>query len=189
MSVDSALRASLRAQAREFAGDVLAHARAVTDPLPTATERYRATRPFYRQMVEAGFLRRLIPQALGGDGTGASATAALAEELVAGDPSVALNMFSTGLGLAPLRASCPLAFRTDDLVGGVRHEQAADQPHDRADAAEGERDPQVAARDRQRGQWEQPGADAACDVVGGAGAEGPEARRVVLGDPGRSARR
>ena len=87
MSVDSSPRTSLRAQAREFAGDVLANARAVTDTLPTATERYRATRPFYRQMVEAGFLRRLIPQALGGDGTGASATAALAEELVAGDPS------------------------------------------------------------------------------------------------------
>jgi nitroalkane oxidase len=105
MSVESVLReerTSLRAQAREFAGDVLAHARAVTDPLPTSTERYRATRPFYQQMVEAGFLRRLIPQALGGDGTGASATAVLAEELVAGDPSVALNLFSTGLGLAPL---------------------------------------------------------------------------------------
>jgi butyryl-CoA dehydrogenase len=59
-------------------------------------------------MVEAGFLRRLIPQALGGDGTGAAATAALAEELVAGDPSVALNLFSTGLGLAPLlRAGSP----------------------------------------------------------------------------------
>jgi len=108
MSVDSSPRTSLRAQAREFAGDVLAGARAVTDTLPTATERYRATRPFYRQMVEAGFLRRLIPQALGGDGTGASATAALAEELVAGDPSVALNLFSTGLGLAPLlRAGSP----------------------------------------------------------------------------------
>ena len=99
---------TLRARAREFAGDVLAHVRDVTDPLPTPTERYRATRPFYRQMVEAGFLRRLIPQALGGDGTGASATAALAEELVAGDPSVALNLFSTGLGLAPLlRAGSP----------------------------------------------------------------------------------
>jgi len=108
MSVDSSPRTSLRAQAREFAGDVLAGARAVTEALPTATERYRATRPFYRQMVEAGFLRRLIPQALGGDGTGASATAALAEELVAGDPSVALNLFSTGLGLAPLlRAGSP----------------------------------------------------------------------------------
>ena len=56
MSVDSSPRTSLRAQAREFAGDVLAHAREVTDPLPTATERYRATRPFYRQLVEAGFL-------------------------------------------------------------------------------------------------------------------------------------
>ena len=93
---------TLRAQAREFAGDVLAHVRDVTDPLPTPTERYRATRPFYRQMVEAGFLRRLIPQALGGDGTGASTTAVLAEELVAGDPSVALHLFSTGLGLTPL---------------------------------------------------------------------------------------
>jgi butyryl-CoA dehydrogenase len=93
---------TLRARAREFAGDVLAHVREVTDPLPTPTERYRATRPFYRQMVEAGFLRRLVPQALGGDGTGASTTAVLAEELVAGDPSVALHLFSTGLGLTPL---------------------------------------------------------------------------------------
>jgi alkylation response protein AidB-like acyl-CoA dehydrogenase len=93
---------TLRARAREFAGDVLAHVRDVTDPLPTPTERYRATRPFYRQMVEAGFLRRLVPQALGGDGTGASTTAVLAEELVAGDPSVALHLFSTGLGLTPL---------------------------------------------------------------------------------------
>ncbi|HEY2191743.1 MAG TPA: acyl-CoA dehydrogenase family protein, partial [Actinomycetospora sp.] len=73
-------RQTLRAQAREFAGDVLAHVREVTDPLPTPTERYRATRPFYRQMVDAGFLRRLVPQALGGDGTGASTTAVLAEE-------------------------------------------------------------------------------------------------------------
>jgi butyryl-CoA dehydrogenase len=80
----------------------------VTDPLPTPTERYRATRPFYRQMVEAGFLRRLVPQALGGDGTGASAAAVLAEELVAGDPGVALHLFSTGLGLTPLlRAGSP----------------------------------------------------------------------------------
>ncbi|MFC4942972.1 acyl-CoA dehydrogenase family protein [Pseudonocardia sp. GCM10023141] len=110
MSATEALhsRQTLRAQAREFAGDVLSRVREVTDPLPTAIERYRATRPFYEQMVEAGFLRRLVPQALGGDGTGASATAALAEELVAGDPSVALNLFSTGLGLTPLlRAGNP----------------------------------------------------------------------------------
>ncbi|WP_433028579.1 acyl-CoA dehydrogenase family protein [Actinomycetospora sp. CA-053990] len=105
MTVTDSVRSeqqTLRARAREFAGDVLAHVRDVTDPLPTPTERYRATRPFYRQMVEAGFLRRLVPQALGGDGTGASTTAVLAEELVAGDPSVALHLFSTGLGLTPL---------------------------------------------------------------------------------------
>ena len=105
-------RAALRARAREFAGDVLAHVRGVVDPLPTATERYRATRPFYRQMVEAGFLRRLVPQGLGGDGTGASTTAVLAEELVAGDPSVALHLFATGLGLNPLlRAGSPTQHR------------------------------------------------------------------------------
>ena len=100
--------ADLRSEARDFASDVLSKVREVTDPLPTATERYRATRPFYRQMVEAGFLRRLVPQALGGDGTGASAVAVLAEELVAGDPGVALHLFSTGLGLTPLlRAGSP----------------------------------------------------------------------------------
>jgi butyryl-CoA dehydrogenase len=111
MSVVEALRSeqrAVRARAREFAGDVLTGVREVTDPLSTATERYRATRPFYRQMVEAGFLRRLVPQALGGDGTGATTTAALAEELVVGDPGVALNLFSTGLGLTPLlRAGTP----------------------------------------------------------------------------------
>jgi butyryl-CoA dehydrogenase len=71
---------------------VLSNVREVTDPLPTPLQRYQATRPFYRQMVEARFLRRLVPQGVGGDGTGASATAALAEELVAGDPSVALHL-------------------------------------------------------------------------------------------------
>jgi hypothetical protein len=51
---------SLRAQAREFAGDVLARVRGETDPLQTPVERYRATRPFYRQMVESGFLMRVV---------------------------------------------------------------------------------------------------------------------------------
>lgn len=105
MSGDTALLAeqkALRATAREFARDVLAQVHEATDPLPTPTERYRATRPFYEQMVAAGFLRRLVPRALGGDGTGASTTAVLAEELVAGSPSVALHLFSTGLGLTPL---------------------------------------------------------------------------------------
>ena len=49
MSVAEAPRSeqrTVRALAREFAGDVLARVRDVTDPLPTATERYRATRPF-----------------------------------------------------------------------------------------------------------------------------------------------
>ncbi|GAA5142987.1 acyl-CoA dehydrogenase family protein [Pseudonocardia adelaidensis] len=98
----------LRARAREFARDVLSGVGPATRHLPTAEERHRATQPFYQQMVEAGFLRQLVPQALGGDGTGAVTVAILAEELIAGDPSAALSLFSTSLGLAPvLRGGTP----------------------------------------------------------------------------------
>ncbi|GJF01803.1 acyl-CoA dehydrogenase family protein [Pseudonocardia sp. D17] len=93
---------AVRARAREFARDVLSRVAKETHGLPTARERYVATRPFYEEMVRAGFLRLLVPQALGGDGTGAVTVAILAEELIGGDPSVALSLFSTSLGLAPL---------------------------------------------------------------------------------------
>jgi hypothetical protein len=44
----------LRAKARVFARDVLTGVGAATRDLPTPTERFTATRPFYEQAVEAG---------------------------------------------------------------------------------------------------------------------------------------
>jgi nitroalkane oxidase len=61
----------LRTDARCFAQDVLSRVGPATRDLPTATAWFTATRPFYKQAVEAGFLRRLVPASLGGEGTGA----------------------------------------------------------------------------------------------------------------------
>ena len=68
----------LRADARAFARDVLSKVGAATQALPTPLARFAATRPFYEQTVAAGFLRRLIPAPLGGEGTGVVDMAVLA---------------------------------------------------------------------------------------------------------------
>jgi hypothetical protein len=58
----------LQTEVRCFAHDVLSRVGPATRDLPTALERFAATRPFYEQAVEAGFLRRLVPAPLGGRG-------------------------------------------------------------------------------------------------------------------------
>ena len=70
----------LQADARAFARDVLTKVGPATRGLPTPLARFAATRPFYEQAVAAGFLRRLIPAPLGGEGTGGLDMAVLAEE-------------------------------------------------------------------------------------------------------------
>ncbi len=102
----------LRADARAFARDVLSKVESATRNLPTPLERFAATRPFYEQTVGAGFLRRLIPAPLGGQGTGVVDMAVLAEEFHAVDVNISLTLFGTILGLFPV------------LLGG-RPEQAA----------------------------------------------------------------
>jgi len=92
----------LRADARGFAGDVLSKVGAATQDLPTPLARFAATRPFYEQAVAAGFLRRLIPTPLGGQGTGVVDMAVLAEEFHAVDVNVSLTLFGTILGLFPV---------------------------------------------------------------------------------------
>ena len=94
----------LRTEARQFAGDVLSGVGAATRDLGGPVERFAATRPFFERLVAAGFLRRCIPVAVGGDCAGAVDLAILAEEFYAVDASVALTMLSTSLGLAPLVA-------------------------------------------------------------------------------------
>lgn len=93
---------SLRREARAFARDVLSQVAHATLHMPTPEARFAATRPFYEQAVEAGFLRRLVPIPLGGGGTGVVDMAVIAEEFHAVDANVSLTLLGTMLGLFPL---------------------------------------------------------------------------------------
>jgi alkylation response protein AidB-like acyl-CoA dehydrogenase len=73
-----------------------------TKHLSTPLARFAATKPFYEQTVAAGFLRRLIPEPLGGQGTGTVDMAVLAEEFHAVDVNVSLTLLGTMLGLFPV---------------------------------------------------------------------------------------
>ena len=92
----------LRAAAREIAHDVLAGVSARTTGLASPEERFAATRPAYQQLVEAGYLRKVLPESAGGELRSTCDLALIAEELAAVDASVALTLFAVTLGLAPL---------------------------------------------------------------------------------------
>ena len=92
----------LRADARAFARDVLSKVGSATKDLPTPLARFAATRPLYEQTVGAGFLRRLIPVPLGGQGTGIMDMAVLAEEFHAIHVNISLTLLGTMLGLFPV---------------------------------------------------------------------------------------
>jgi alkylation response protein AidB-like acyl-CoA dehydrogenase len=92
----------LRAAAREIAQDVLAGVSARTARLASPEERFAATRPAYQQLVEAGYLRKVLPESVGGDLRSTLDLALIAEELTAADASVALTLFAVTLGLAPV---------------------------------------------------------------------------------------
>jgi nitroalkane oxidase len=92
----------LQTDARRFAHDVLSRVGPATRDLPSAMERFTATRPFYKQAVEAGFLRRLVPAPLGGQGAGLVDMAVLSEEFHAVDANVSLTLLGTMLGLFPV---------------------------------------------------------------------------------------
>ncbi|GAB2631772.1 acyl-CoA dehydrogenase [Prescottella soli] len=94
----SALQAATREQARRILDNVAEQTRY----LPTPEERFRATRPAYEQLVAEGLLRKLIPAAVGGEGNGLVDAAIIAEELYAGDASVALTALGSLLGLLPI---------------------------------------------------------------------------------------
>jgi butyryl-CoA dehydrogenase len=95
----------LRTTARAFARDVLRDARVSAEKLPTAEERFEATRPAYEQAVAAGFLRACVPTADGGDNEGLLDTAVLMEELYCENPSIALTLLATVLGFQPVVAA------------------------------------------------------------------------------------
>ncbi|MEM1155504.1 MAG: acyl-CoA dehydrogenase [Pseudomonadota bacterium] len=105
MSIDFSLdsqQRSLQRDAREFAQDHLHGVTAKASQLPTPAERFLATRPVYEEMVRAGFLRRLIPEAVGGQAKGLIDMAIVTEEFYAIDASVSLTLLANLLGLMPL---------------------------------------------------------------------------------------
>ena len=104
MPIDFALtprQRTIQRQSREFARDVLAGANAA-ELLPTAEERFLATKPIYEAMTAAGFLRKCIPAQVGGDGAGMVELAILTEEFYSINASVSLTLIGTLLGLFPI---------------------------------------------------------------------------------------
>src|SRR5256886_17111965 len=91
----------LRAAAREIAHDVLAGVSARTARLASPEERFAATRPAYRQLVEAGYLRKVLPEPAGGDLRSPLDPAPIAPELTPVDAPGALTPFAGTPGLPP----------------------------------------------------------------------------------------
>ena len=114
MAIDFRLTASqreLQLQSRQFAREVLSPA-LTAETLPTAEQRFAATRPAYEAMIAAGFLRKCIPLSAGGENEGLIDTAIMVEELYAVNASVTLTLIGTVLGLLPL------------LIGGTEEQRA-----------------------------------------------------------------
>src|SRR5580692_1252880 len=104
MAIDFTLTSpqrELQLESRRFAAEVLAGAGAA-ELLPTAEERFLATRPVYEAMVVAGFLRKCIPIPSGGDNAGLIDMAIMAEEFYSVNASITLTMLGTVLGLLPI---------------------------------------------------------------------------------------
>lgn len=92
----------LQAQARGFARSVLGGVRSAIAKIGDPGERFYATRPFYREIARAGFVKSLIPAQYGGTGLSTVDLALAAEELAAVDVNVPTTLLATGLGLQPV---------------------------------------------------------------------------------------
>jgi alkylation response protein AidB-like acyl-CoA dehydrogenase len=92
----------LRANAQAFAQNVLATAPGLYSHLPTQTERFRSTLPIYQTAVKAGLIKGQIPTALGGTSASLIDACIVVEEFHAVEPSTAITILGTGLGLTPL---------------------------------------------------------------------------------------
>ena len=112
MSIDFTLSAeqkALQTGARAFASQVLSKVASTIAPFAKPEERFVATRHFYAQMAEAGFVHALFPKAYGGTGMSVLDFALAAEELASVDINVPTTILAPGLGMEPI-----LGFGTDD---------------------------------------------------------------------------
>ena len=93
---------ALRSGVKYFAHNILATAPGIYDHLPNQTTRFRSTLPIYQSAVSAGLIKAQIPIPYGGSSSSMLDAAVLVEELYAAEPSMALTILGTGLGLTPL---------------------------------------------------------------------------------------
>ncbi|RYP23581.1 hypothetical protein DL767_008773 [Monosporascus sp. MG133] len=93
--------AGTRAAAASFAEKILKPARAVYVEHSTQRERFQATKPAYEAAVVGGLIKAQLAPKLGGNGGSLVDAAILVEECYAVEPSAALTVFATGLGLTP----------------------------------------------------------------------------------------
>jgi alkylation response protein AidB-like acyl-CoA dehydrogenase len=93
---------ALRANAQAFARNVLSTAPNLYSHLPTQSERFKAVLPIYRAAVSVGLIKGQIPAALGGTSTSIIEAGIVVEEFYAVEPSAAITILGTGLGLTPL---------------------------------------------------------------------------------------
>lgn len=95
-------QAGLQKAARSFAEDRLSLVEGVIAPLPTPEARFAAIKPFYQDMVDAGFMKALVPVEYGGTAMPSLDFALAAEELTRVDINVPTALLGTGLGLQPI---------------------------------------------------------------------------------------
>jgi nitroalkane oxidase len=92
----------LQSDAREFAANVLGSVKITIADIARPEDRFYAIRPFYQKMIEAGFMKALIPAEYGGAEMSTIDFAIATEELTAVDINVPSALLATGLGLEPI---------------------------------------------------------------------------------------
>lgn len=94
--------AAVRQAAAGFAQQVLKPARADYLKHTEHSARFQATKGAYEAAAAGGLLKGQVVPALGGTGGSLLSSAIMVEECYAVEPSAALTIFATGLGLTPL---------------------------------------------------------------------------------------
>jgi nitroalkane oxidase len=94
--------AATRVAAVSFAQNVLRPARQNYMTVSAQHERFQATKPAYEAATGGGLIRGQVAPPLGGNGGSLTEAAIMVEECYAVEPSAALTIFATGLGLTPL---------------------------------------------------------------------------------------
>ncbi|QTI66883.1 acyl-CoA dehydrogenase family protein [Gordonia polyisoprenivorans] len=105
MTIDLTLspdQLALQQAARGFADTVLSKVADTIAPFHKPEERFEQIKPFYQEMVNAGFLKALIPAAYGGTEFTSVNFAVAAEELSRVDINTPTTLLGTGLGLQPI---------------------------------------------------------------------------------------